>query len=93
MEMPAAAVPYGAASSNGHTRSPAAARRTAASRAWQRPSRDNRRMDIQFNGQPLAIAVGTTVTALLAAQNLGARRVAVGKASLVHPGGGASGKR
>ena len=27
-------------------------------------------MDIQFNGQPLAIAVGTTVTALLAAQGL-----------------------
>ena len=34
-------------------------------------------MDIQLNGDTLTIPPGTTVTALLAAQNLGGRRVAV----------------
>ena len=45
--------------------------------ARRRPAGDNRGMDIQLNGDALAVADGATVRVLLEQQGLGERRVAV----------------
>lgn len=56
---------------------PAHAALPQAQDASRRPARDNRRMDIQLNGDALSVSDGTTVRALVEQQALGARRVAV----------------